>query len=387
MAAIPPTPPPAPPAQAPQPDTPDGGLQNTGCLPSPLVIAMAVGIMLIIIAIFATVFGMRGGDAIDFTAVDAAAQAKQQVCFDEGLFYDELGSCYSIDPGLIVVENRAQFIVEPGPSDEATDTAVPGDSTTQSSGQANPGTSSGGSTGPTGPKNPSTTTNSGQADPGSSTGSTGQTDPGSTADTDTDTGTTTTADTDTDTGTTTTADTDTDTGTTTTTPTETATETKTEPTAPTPEPIVTTNNDEWVFRFTPDEPSTGCEGDEGRETGSLSQECTDYKSSRGGSESFQCTHSSDGTFTCPKQNDGNQDQAVNGTVTRDGISLTKTKPEQDQSKVGYYRMRGTTVKDGSIAGEICEISGRFEHFLDGSATANPRVVEGSWSARRNASGC
>jgi hypothetical protein len=315
---------------------------------------MAVGIMLIIIAIFATVFGMRGGDAIDFTAVDAAAQAKQQVCFDEGLFYDELGSCYSIDPGLIVVENRAQFIVEPGPSDEATDTAVPGDSTTEPSGQANPDTSSGGSTGSTGPKNPSTTTNSGQADPGS------------TADTDTDT--------------TTTADTDTDT----TTPTETATET--EPTAPTAEPIVTTNNDEWTFTFTPDEPSTGCEGDEGRETGSLSQECSNYNSSRGGNESFQCTHSSDGTFTCPKQDGGDQ-EAVNGTVTRDGISLTKTKPEQDQSKVGYHRLRGTTVKDGSIAGEICEISGRFEHFLDGSATANPRVVEGSWSARRNASGC
>jgi hypothetical protein len=359
MAAIPPTPPPAPPAQAPQPDTPDGGLQNMGCL-SPLVIAMAVGIMLIIIAIFATVFGMRGGDAIDFTAVDAAAQAKQQVCFDEGLFYDEFGSCYSIDPGLLIAENRAQFIVDPGPSDEATDTAVAGGSTTQSSGQANPATSSGGSTGSTGPKNPSTTTtNSGQADPGSTTGSTGQTDPGSTADTDT--------------------------GTTTTTPTETATET--EPTAPTAEPILTTNNDEWVFRFSPDEPSTGCEGDEGRVNGSLSQECQNYSSSRGGSESFQCTHSSDGTFACPKQNDGNRDQAVNGKVQRDGISLNKTKPEQDQSKVGYHRMRGTTVKDGSIAGEICEISGRFEHFLDGSATTNPRVVEGSWSARRNASGC
>ncbi|MFT4744675.1 MAG: hypothetical protein ACI9AD_000521 [Nitriliruptoraceae bacterium] len=334
MTATPP-PPPMPPAAPP--------LTDAGSKRTILIIA---GIIFLIIAGVVTWFLMNSSDDADFTAVSASAETLQQACFDTGLFYDEFGSCYEINPASILPADRPQFVVAAG----STGTEVAGEATATQSGGSN-----------TGQSNPGTSNNAG--------GTTGQSNPGTSTDTSTDTGTTGQSNP----GTSTDTSTDTDTGTTTTEPTTTPTE-KAE--TPTERPITPTDM-VWKIRVSPTMPEGGC-GSDARVDGKLPKECTDFQRAYGGTSNYRCTHASNGAFSCTESN-GNG--ALNGNVTRTFIALDRT-----NGGTGSVRLTGSNAKDGNTPGMICSMSGSStETVQDQNGTKGE--VSGTWTATSNTQGC
>ena len=306
-------------------------------------------IIVIIVGLIWFLFLRSDGGPEDFTAVDEQAQALQQACFDGGLWYDQFGNCYSVDPASIREEDRPQFVVAAGTTD-----VVLGGAT------AAEGTSAGGSTGPSNPS--SSGGNSGPSNPSSSGGNSGPSNPSSSGGNTTTQPTTTTSS---------------PTAVPSTTPT---TQPTAQPTTPAAGAIVATSSDEWVFRMSPTKPDgEDCQIPDGGGLNDLSEGCQHYQAAYSGSSSFQCDHGANGAFSCPTQNDANRDNTISGQVTRSSIALTRNSPGST------FDMRGSSVADGSTPGEVCDISGSYtQNFsMNGQAASQP----GTYTGSRNAPGC